>query len=338
VFGFVLPGMFSSVHVQALRTVSGVWRILTGGYYALPAALFVFLWVMWLVALIRSWKLLLRDPLRRVIILGPVVGIASYVMLSPQAEVRYVFPAFAPLFVAASIALLGGRGATACAVLATVSVWTCFIPEQSGQILTFAIWGAIVALVGLPIRWMEADYFRMRGPWITIACVAGLFLVLLLRWSSYVGEYRAGRFDYWAAVYEPHAQAWRFVDENVPDTATLAYSNQYLIYPLYGFNGRRRVVYVPVRAGETVSSLVLPDRLIDSEFYSDSLISANSPAVWGQWRANLRVSGAEYLFVGVDRRAPELGPEVGWAEGDPGEFTKVFANEEAAVYRIHLKD
>jgi 4-amino-4-deoxy-L-arabinose transferase-like glycosyltransferase len=335
--GFALPGIFSSVRVEALRTVGGTWEVLTGGYFALPAVLFVFLAVMWVGALIRSWKLLLRDPLRRVIVLGPLVGIATYLIFSPQAEVRFLFPAFVLMFVAAAIALPGGRGAGACAVIATISVCTSFVPEQARQIVTFAISGAILAIVGIFVYWAQTDYLRFRKPWIAGVCAVALFLVLVFRWDSYIYKYRQGRFDYWDAVYPTHAAAWRFVDQQVPDAATLAYSNQFMIYPLHGFDGRRRVLYAPVRSGASVSGLAFPDRVTDSEISNDATSAANAPADHGQWLANLRASGAEYLLVGVERDSEQPGPEVAWADGDPAQFTKIFANEEAAVYRIHLK-
>jgi hypothetical protein len=336
VLGMTLPGNVPSVRVLGLRSLDSTWQILTGGYFALPSVLFVFLSVAWLAAAIRYRKVLLQDPLKRFIILGPPAGIGTYILFSPQAEVRFLYPAFALMFAAAAIALPGRRGLVLASVMATIAVGTSFVPEEAGQIFTFAVAAAALALAGLLVVHFETEVFRLKRPLLTGGCVTLLFLLVVAQWPRYVREYRDGRFNFWQAVYPTHGPVWEFVDANIPAGATIAYSNQFMTYPLCGFEHRRRVVYAPVRAGASVSNLVFPDRLTDGEFFNVSLHAANVRADRSAWLANLRATGAGYLLVGADPRTPEAAPELDWAEADPEHFTRLFANEQAAVYRIHL--
>jgi hypothetical protein len=330
ILGAKLPGLISSVRVQSFRTPDGVWRILTGGYFGLPPVVFVFLSLVWLAAVVRSAGALLHDSLRRLIVLGPPVGIATYLLLSPQAEVRFLFPVFGLMFAAIAIALAGGRVVAIAAVTVTLATCTSFVPGNADQILAFSTSGVVVGLVGLLFRVLENDYLRLRWPVVSAACIAVLLLYLGAHWSRYLGEYRDTRFAAWQAVYPSHAPVWNFLDHYVPQTATIAYSNQFMIYPMYGFEYQRRLIYAPVRAGASVANLVFPQRILDSDFFVRSMEAANVPADPAAWRRNLRAAAAQFLVVGVGKKAPELG----WAESDLSHFKKMFANDQAAVYRI----
>jgi hypothetical protein len=202
------------------------------------------------------------------------------------------------------------------------------------QVVRCAMIGIVVALVGLLVRWVEREVLRMRWPAISAACVAVALLVLCWQWGGYVAEYRDSRSEFWRAGYPSHAVVWSFVDEHVPADATIAYSNQFMVYPLYGFQYTRRVVYAPVRSGASVANLRFPSRLGDGEFFIRSMDAANSPADQGAWMRNLRAAGAQYLLVGVGKGAPEIE----WAERDSAHFRRLFANEQAVVYRIEGLD
>jgi len=151
-----------------------------------------------------------------------------------------------------------------------------------------------------------------------------------LRWGDYEREYRDARLGVWDSVYPAQGTVWRFVNQNVPKTATIAYSNQFMIYPLYGFDLGRKVVYAPVRDRAVVSNLAFAGTVSDANLFQKSIDAANEPADMSAWRRNLRASDAQYLVVGRSSNAPEIG----WAEGDPGHFVRLFFNAEAVVYRI----
>ncbi|MGD0389630.1 MAG: phospholipid carrier-dependent glycosyltransferase, partial [Tepidisphaeraceae bacterium] len=294
ILGAKLPGLFSSVRVQSFQTPDGGWQILTGEHFGLPPVLFVFLCLVWLAALVRLGRSLLHDSLRRLVLLGPPVGIATYVLLTPQAEVRFLFPIFGLMFAAIAIVFAGGRAVAIAAVAVTIATCTSFAPGNADQILALSICGIAVGLVGLLVRLLENDYLRLRWPVLSGTCIAVMLLYLSAHWSRYLGEYRDARFAAWQAVYPSHAVMWSFLDNDVPQTATIAYSNQFMIYPMYGFEFHRPVIYAPVRAGASVANLAFPERILDSEFFIRSMDAANVPADPAAWKRNLRAAAAQY--------------------------------------------
>ena len=194
--GVHLPGLLSSVHVQSLRSANGLWQVMTGGYFGLPPAAFILLSLIWAMALVRSARALLRDPLRRMLVLGPPVGIAAFAWLSPQAEVRFLLPVFGVMFASSSIAASGRWAFAIGAAAASIAVATSFTTDNAGQIVTFALWGLAVAMIGLPIRWLEADFFRFRRPILSGIGVGAVLLLTCVRWNRYLEEYRAATWEF----------------------------------------------------------------------------------------------------------------------------------------------
>jgi hypothetical protein len=325
-----LPGLLAPIHVAGLRTIGGLWQVITAGYFGQPPPVFIFLGVVWLAA-IFIWRRTIRvDPVRRLIVLGPPVGIATFALFSPQAEVRFLLPVFGLMFVSSACVARGKTSMLIVTAVAVMAVATSFSSDNWDQIVKFAMWGAVVALVGVAIRWIEADWFRLRQLLLSAFAAAMLFIVIRINWNVYLSQYRDSRDLVWQAVYPPEGELWVYVDENIPTSATIAYSNQFMIDPLYGFDLKRHVVYAPVRAKASVSTLVFPDRVSDTDLFQKAIEAANVQADPLAWRENLKAAAAQYLVVGLQNNAPEIR----WASADPLHFVKLFANEEAAVYRI----
>lgn len=328
--GIHLAGLFSPLHARELRTLNGFWDIVTGGYYGLPASVFIFLAVIWLITLVKSGRSLLDDSLRRVMVLGPPLGLALFAFLSPQAEVRFLLPTFGLMFALCPLAAKGKWSVGFCAIAAVFAIATSFSSANADQIVRFALWGIVVGMIGLLIRWLEADMMRLRRPVLSFIACAIAACVIFVRWDGYLNEYRKARLASWKAVYPSQAAMWEFVEKNVSPQATIAYSNQFMIYPLYGFGENRRVVYAPVREDTWISNLVFPAGIADTDLNRAASNAANSPADLAAWKRNLRETGAEYLTVG---RADDA-PEIAWADGDPAHFRKIFAGADFTVYRI----
>jgi hypothetical protein len=329
-WGIHLPGLLPSLHVQALRTVDGLWGATTGGYYGLPATLFIFLTATWLIAVARSGGTLTRDPLRRMLVLGPPVGIAVFALFSPQAEVRFLLPSFGLMFALCPLVAVGGLSFAISAIAALIAIATSFSTGNAGQITNLALWGIAAALIGLLVRWLEADWLRFRRPILSCAGVGVVIGLIGMRWNHYLDEYREARPGIWASEYPTQGAMWNFVNKRVSATATVAYSNQFMIYPLYGFDERRNVVYAPVRGGASVSTLIFPERISDVDLNQKAIDGANAPADPLAWKQNLRAVGADYFAVGLGTNAPEIA----WADADPVHFVRVFENADAVVYRI----
>jgi hypothetical protein len=328
--GFHLPGLFSSIHVPELRTMEGLWRVITGGYYGMPAALFILLSALWLMAVARFGRAVLRDPLRRLVVLGPPVGILVFALFSPQEEVRFLLPAFGLMFALCPTVAAGWRAIVLGAAAALLAIATGFSTVDAGQVVNFAMWGVSVAMAGLLLRWFEKDFLRFRRPILTWAGIAILMCVIGLRWNYYLDEYRDSRMGIWETEYPAQAAMWSFVDNHVPPDVTVAYSNQFMIYPLYGFRERRKVTYAPVRQDASISSLSFPAKVSDIELNQIGMDAANLGGDPLAWKQNMRAIGAEYLVVGRWQFAPEFR----WAEADPSHFVKVFQNADSVVYRV----
>jgi hypothetical protein len=151
-----------------------------------------------------------------------------------------------------------------------------------------------------------------------------------VRWNHYLDEYKNARLGIWESAYPTQGAMWSFVDKHLPMTATVAYSNQFMVYPLYGFEGRRSVTYVPIRGGASVSTLILPERISDTDLNQKAIDAANGPADPRSWKENLRAAGANYFAVGIGTNAPEIA----WADADPAHFVRIFGNADYLVYRI----
>jgi hypothetical protein len=234
------------------------------------------------------------------------------------------------MFAAAAVSFAGRGGIAIGAIATTIAICTAFGPSDATQIVIFSATGIATALAAIFVCWLESDQLHLRWPLLRIAGVVLAVLFAIVRWRSYLGEYEDVRSAYWFIVYPSHGALWSFVDDNIPTDATIAYSNQFMIYPMFGFDCQRRLIYAPVRAGASIANLVFPDRVPDDEFFTRSMDAANSPADPAAWVQNLRASEAQYLVVGVGKKAPEIG----WADADSSHFKRIFANDEAVVYRI----
>jgi hypothetical protein len=329
--GFRLPGLITRVEVPELRSAAGLWNILTGGYYGLPAILVSFLLVATLLSIIRLRNNLRRDPLQRLVVLGPILGLLIFTICSPQPEVRFVLPSLALLFVLCGMAASRKWAVALSGVAVLMAIATSFSSANAGQIATFSLWAIVTALIGILICWLEADALRLRRPILSCIVIAAVLAIVGGEWNDYLHEYQTARMDIWKSVYPTQAAAWDFVDKNLPATTTIAYSNQFMIYPLYGFECRRNVVYAPVRAGASVSDLAFPAQIADADLNLAAARAANAPSSESAWLENLRAGRAEYFIVGLGEGAPE----VRWAEADPADFTRIFINSDIAIYRIN---
>ena len=101
----LLPGMMQIMRSKMLATPAGIWEVFTVGYYSMPPVLIVLLAVGFLSAVIAASNQLLREPLFRATILGPVLAIAAFIMISPYGEIRFAYPALLLLFACIGIAI-----------------------------------------------------------------------------------------------------------------------------------------------------------------------------------------------------------------------------------------
>ena len=137
-------------------------------------------------------------------------------------------------------------------------------------------------MLHLPRRWLAGA---------GLALVAILALPLYVNWHAYVTDYLTLRPELWAQYQYPRqGPLWKFVAEQLPADATVAYANTYFVYPLYDPNYRRRVGYAPVRRG-LHDFLHLPrmgDRVPGDLIFDVMAADMNADADRPTWMENLR--------------------------------------------------
>lgn len=245
----LFDGMFRmSRSTRLARPAAGLWYVLTQTYHSFSSPLAVGVLAAWLAGAAVSARRALRDPVVRVTMIGPLVGLLIFVFTSPYPEIRFLYPelllmfcAIAPLAVMVPDSMAG----TVLAGTALLAAGSVFI---GGTGIGFAAVGLVVAAIGAglaTLRRIPARY-RVGVPLGALALAVGL--LAYVDWTSYVRNYREFTNFFWKP-YGPVAQVWQTVRQDLPADAVLAYTNTYLTYPLYGFDLSRRVTYVPTRRG-----------------------------------------------------------------------------------------
>jgi hypothetical protein len=299
--------------------------------------LFVTLVVAWGAAIVVAGRRVVREPLVRACVVGPVVGIGVFVLTSPYAEVRFVDPAFLLMFacVALSLAALpSGTAPFAGIGIVVASVYTGFFVNR----WTFIGGGALVAAIFTVMVILQDRVLRLGargGAVLAGACALAVSAYLYVYHDPEIRQYERLTHAVWSSQYGRIADGWEFVRRQVPAGAVVAYTNSQFAYPLMGFEGNRRVVYAPTRAGVTGLHTLprVADKIPGERLAEEVSRVTVAEADRGVWVENLKRVGAEYLFVakaGVVQEPPELG----FARAEPGRFQGVFENEEVVVYRI----
>ena len=128
---------------------------------------------------------------------------------------------------------------------------------------------------------------------------------------------------------------WKVVDDKVPATGRLAYTNMIFTRPLMGFDYSRHVFYIPTRPGVVNYHDLLPSdqHVTDQEIrglMADRLTQNPDQKIWLD---HLLSSGAEYLLVGKQPILPDP-PESGFARADPRHFSLVYEDSTGALFQI----
>jgi hypothetical protein len=339
---YPLGSLFSTARSQHLRTLSDIWTALSGTYYSPRPILWLGCVVSWVAVSLRHRGRVVREPLLRTCVLGPIVGIAIFILTSPYNEIRFINPSLILLMACATIAFPGWIEIAWLVLLAAATLATNFSPAALEQLLPVVL---PIALVGGVIAFAAVVLLRDRRSKIYAGAVACLLLGgwVYVWWEAYVQSYRDNSTAGWIderSAYMPLARGWAYVRTEIPADQRLAYANAYFVYPLYGFDLDRRTEYVPLRGNlKNIKDLPrLPGKLTGEQIEPAIVHATISDPDRDVWMKRLRESGATVLFVGKrpltespDESPP---PELTFAEQDPAHFQLVFNNTEAAVYRI----
>ena len=174
--------------------------------------------------------------------------------------------------------------------------------------------------------------------------VLGLFVIVLslwvyVAWPSYLNACRAEAVETWSVVYGPLAEGWSVIRDHTEPGCTVAYTNTIQIYPLYGFDLSRRVVYVPSRPRVVrLSDLPRMRPVIGEDVPGEVSRVMMEGSDRGTWLKNLKERGAKYLFIakqnlGDPTRAVRP-PELDFVSG--AGFELMYKSAAVEVYRVDL--
>ena len=343
----IFQGLFTTARAEDVRHLAGIRRVLFDTYHSLPLPVAIVLLLGCAGAIIATGgRALLRDPLRRAVLVGTPLTLASFVVTLPNQEVRFAFPLFALLFAAVVPALARwGRpapvAAAVAAALVVLSLATSTSREMWPRILEMAVAPLLVATLAAVAWAAQLRHLRLSRKSLALGATFAALPVtgfVYVEWTGYVESYLLNVPQRASHGYPAEAPLWAFVREQVPPDATVAVANTYLRYPLYDANLRRRVVYAPVRSDVT-GYADLP-RLADAPIPADRLNQAvtatmNARADREAWLANLQKSGATHLVIGVMAEEPDP-PERRFVAQDRSLFEPLYSGPGGSVYAIHL--
>jgi hypothetical protein len=335
---FPMFSLFTSARSQAFGSWAGSLFVIAGSNYGMPVLMAAVLQIGWIFSM--PWRL--RDAIARTCGIGVPLGLALFFLASPFAEVRFVLPIFLLLFASCAIAIERGIKKRAAAITAgilllSLSVCMVFTPGFLMVALEFAAVALLIALFGLLAIWW-ADGERLRLQAVVSTGVGMLAVYGYIHWFASCRDYQQTMFDDetgYAMKYPELNPLWRFVNENIPGNATVAYTNLYLIYPLQADAMGRRLTYAPTKAG--VASIADLGWL-GSHLSGEKLVLATNRATVADadravWLSNLTRTGAGFLIVG---KGGLLGvpPEAQFAKSDPKHFQLIFDGVGGWVYQI----
>ena len=99
----IFKGMFIPERSTEMRTLAGAWHALTGGFHSPSQLLMDTLLILWIIAIILHARKLLANPLLRVCLIGPALGLTIFFLASHAALIRYAYPSLLLLFLCATL-------------------------------------------------------------------------------------------------------------------------------------------------------------------------------------------------------------------------------------------
>jgi hypothetical protein len=266
-----------------------------------------------------------------------MVAIAIFIARSPAGEMRFVAPSIVLLMACPAILCnCWPRGTTVLAgVIAALSIGTGFASKGLLSLLPMSAAAMGVLIVGF----LAASAMNRSGQ----IAAASLMLTALsvwtyVDWHSYLNVCQVEAGATWSVPYGELAQGWDVIRDQTEPGCTVAYANTFQIYPLYGFDLSRHLVYAPTRPGlERIDQLPRMRPVIGEDVPGEVSRVMMENADRATWLANLKRSGAKYLIVAKqdlgDPTRPARPPELDFVLG--GGFELMFENPAVNVYRVN---
>jgi hypothetical protein len=317
-----------------------VWGIFTASYYSLPAGLAAVVIAGWLAGAVVARRSGWTDGLRRACLIGPVIGIAIFVLTAPYGEMRFAYPALLLLFAAGAIALAPLPRWLQMSVAAGVLLWAAATAFPRGPSLVFAGVGGVMGLIGAGVALVHWTW-RLTTI-VSSVCFALIGAAVYIYWDAYVSACAELSDPSWSheQAYPDIADVWHHVRSALPPGSTIAYANTYFTYPLMGYTYDHRVVHAPTRRGleRFIDMPPIATPTTGEEITGHIEVLLRQDPDREQWLRRLRDSGAAYLVV--MKRGPsaaaykEPAPELVFTAEDPTHFQRVYDSDAGSIFKI----
>jgi hypothetical protein len=326
----LFEGLFATTHSPRLREWNGLIEVFVTGYFSAGEVLAVVASVSLLGAIAFSLRKTTTEPIARICIAGPIIGTAAFVLTSPYAEVRFIYPWIVTAILAAALWPAKLRLAMSIVIL-IAALLTSFARDLLIDLLPYVAGGVVVLLA------LRAALARPKWRPATLVVVIVLISsTAWVQWRSYVLSLPALADFAWESKYADLGKAWTFLSNETPTNEPIAYTGTYLTYPMMGTNLNRKVIHVPVSA--TVTSLDKLARFTEPLSARNMLrevipAAAQNPDE-ASWRGRLERSGARFLLINFEPPAGAAVPiEFTWASRD-ARFRRVFTSGNVVVFSV----
>lgn len=339
----VFSGVFTTCVAPEHRTLGSLIGVLVG------ATRFSVNWWLMLV-LAAGWAIAwwtcrhrYRQPIVLAALIGPALLIATFHLVSPFREVRFLFPAIGLFFVATGLAI--GRLPGPKWVRWTLSgglLVSALISSSSARVLPEILVGASGLTVAILLgQFVWYRWCAERRPMRLVACAVVAVLAVSLvyvNWDNYIHRCRSDYRFLWSAIYRGSGlgPAWAWLDENAEPGDVIAYTGTPMTYPLLGQTFDRHAVYVPIQPGiEDFRDLPRIDEpLSGHQTISRTIECYRKRPDKAYWLAGLAKRRVRYLLITpLGGRIPI---EAQWAKGHAN-LQLAFESGPTRVYRISEK-
>ena len=315
--------------------------------YAMPKQ---FGGVLWL-ALGMTLGMLALGRLRRedllptaLFVFYPLASVLVYLAVVPfWSEHRLLFPVYYLLWggLGWSLHLLTREQRETVRELATGLLGLAFVAHACffllfdelplGLLVGAAVVGIVMANYPSILKW------NWEWPWVMPGAAMGLLIASSPWWYSDLSRQRAqGRGSAYAQMYGPQGEAWNRLEELTTEKpATIAYSGNALIFPLFGSRLANQVVYVPLHPQDQPSPLTLTK---NETIYLQLAKARRSAADEKYWLEQLQEQKVDYLLLVQDPKFDGVDFERTFAAHNPEKLRLIFERPDVWIYSVQRNE
>jgi hypothetical protein len=273
----------------------------------------------------------------------PLASIVAYFALVPfWSEHRLLFPVYYLLWggLGWSLTLLTRERselvqnlvAAAVAVAFIASTIFFLIPNEVplGLLVAAGIVGLVLANYPRVLEW------NWRLPWVVPAAVVAGLVVGAPWWYPELSQQRErNRASTYAQYYGSQGEAWnRLAELTVGKPATIAYSGNALIYPLFGSKLANRVVYLPIHPQDQPEPVTLTGT---DSIYLQLSRQRRAEGEEKFWLEQLREQGVDYLLLVSDPKLDGVETERRFAAHNPQLLKLKFEQKGVWIYKVQRR-